>query len=104
LCSNFGAAWNFTRSSGTWTQQGPKLTPNDKVGGGYFGYGMALSADGATVLIGGPFDNNVGAAGVFGPALVESPEIQPYVDSNRHRKALRPRRARFRAMNYGPPQ
>jgi hypothetical protein len=48
-----------------------------------FGYIVAVSADGTTALIGGPADNdNVGAAWIFGPQLVGSPQIQPNVDSN----------------------
>jgi hypothetical protein len=64
-----GAAWIFTRSGSTWTQDGPKLTPNDASGSTYIGfaYGIALSADGNTALIGGVSDggNNIGAAWVF---------------------------------------
>jgi hypothetical protein len=58
----------FTRSGSTWTQQGAKLTPKsgEEIGEGLFGYYMALSSDGNTVLISGASDNNyVGAAGVF---------------------------------------
>ncbi len=61
-----GAAWVFTRTDGTWTQQGPKLTANAPVGRSSFGYAVALSWDGNTALIGAPGDNgNVGAAYVF---------------------------------------
>jgi hypothetical protein len=61
-----GAAWVFTRSSSTWTQQGSKLTANDESGSGFFGWSVALSADGNTALVGGPEDNSsVGAAWVF---------------------------------------
>src|SRR5262249_25651036 len=64
--SGVGAAWVFTRSGTTWSQQGPKLTGADTTGGAGFGYSVALSEDGATALIGGPFDHsNVGAAWVF---------------------------------------
>ena len=65
---NVGAAWVFTRSGSgsTWTQQGPKLTPNDENGEGYFGWSVALSSDGNTALIGGPGDNSfAGAAWMF---------------------------------------
>jgi Divergent InlB B-repeat domain/FG-GAP repeat len=58
--SGDGAAWVFTRSGSTWTQQGTKLT-----GTGNFGSSVALSSDGNTALIGGPNDNGVGAAWVF---------------------------------------
>ena len=61
-----GAAWVFTRSGATWTQQGPKLTGSDETGAGEFGTSVALSADGNTALIGGPSDNDrLGAAWVF---------------------------------------
>ena len=63
--SNVGAAWIFTRSGGTWTEQA-KLAGNEEVGKGDFGGGVALSKDGNTALIGGVSDNeNVGAAWVF---------------------------------------
>src|SRR4029079_13470514 len=48
-----GAAWVFTRTGSTWTQQGQKLTANDERGAGTFGGGVALSEDGDTALIGG---------------------------------------------------
>ncbi|HWX96175.1 MAG TPA: fibronectin type III domain-containing protein [Solirubrobacteraceae bacterium] len=62
-----GAAWVFTRSGTTWTQQGPKLTGGvEEVLEGHFGFSVALSSDGNTALIGGGGDNKgVGAAWVF---------------------------------------
>ncbi len=61
-----GAAWVFTRSGTTWTQQGPKLVGTGASGSAQQGQSVALSSDGNTALIGGPFDNNlVGAAWVF---------------------------------------
>jgi hypothetical protein len=60
-----GAAWVFTRSGSTWTQQGAKLTGAGESGRGGFGGSLALSRDGGTALIGGPYDNGVGAAWVF---------------------------------------
>ena len=61
-----GAAWVFTRSGSTWTQQGSKLTASDESGAGLFGGAVALSGDGNTALIGGDGDNgDVGAAWVF---------------------------------------
>jgi FG-GAP repeat protein len=60
-----GAAWVFTRSGTTWTQQGSKLRPNDEVGNGFFGFG-SLSSDGNIAVIAGVVDNNnVGAAWIF---------------------------------------
>jgi hypothetical protein len=61
-----GAAWVFTRSGGTWSQQGPKLTGGGEVGEGRFGVAVALSADGNRALVGGLYDNGArGAAWVF---------------------------------------
>jgi hypothetical protein len=61
-----GAAWVFTRSGSTWTQQGSKLIPSDESGdGAYFGRSVALSSDGNTALIGGSSDYPSGAAWVF---------------------------------------
>jgi hypothetical protein len=64
--NSIGAAWVFTRSGTTWTQQGSKL-----VGGGTAGafssegQSVALSGDGNTAAIGGPDDNGVGAVWIF---------------------------------------
>jgi len=61
-----GAAWVFTRSGSTWTEQGPKLTGKEEAGAGEFGWSVALSEKGEYALIGGPSDNGgVGAAWVF---------------------------------------
>ena len=65
-----GAAWVFTRSGSTWTQQGEKLhrqlAESTGRSGAWFGYNVALSADGNTALIGGFRDNGWdGAAWVF---------------------------------------
>jgi len=51
-----GAVWIFTRSAGTWTQQGLKLTGTGEIGAAQFGYSVALSADGNTLAVGGPYD------------------------------------------------
>ncbi len=61
-----GAAWVFTRSGSTWTQQGEKLTGEGETGEGEFGAHVALSANGNLALIGAPDDNGeVGAAWTF---------------------------------------
>ncbi|HEX7610929.1 MAG TPA: hypothetical protein VF380_09665, partial [Solirubrobacteraceae bacterium] len=49
-----GAAWIFTRSEGTWTQHGPKLTGG---GNSFFGYSVALAPSGTVALVGGPRDH-----------------------------------------------
>lgn len=61
-----GATWVFTRSNGTWTQQGDKLVATGASGTAEQGWSVALSADGNTALVGGPADNDaVGATWVF---------------------------------------
>lgn len=65
--SSIGAAWVFTRSGSTWTQQGSKLSgagtsgPASEQGAG----GLALSADGNTLAIGGHQDNWAGGTWIF---------------------------------------
>lgn len=64
--SNIGAAWIFTRSDNTWTQQGFKLVGTGRTGSARQGSSVSLSADGYTAIVGGPNDNNnVGAAWVY---------------------------------------
>jgi hypothetical protein len=64
--ANVGAAWVFTRSGGSWAQQGPKLVGSDAIGQAGQGWSVALSADGNTALVGGLSDNGgLGAAWVF---------------------------------------
>ncbi len=64
-----GAAFVFTRSGTTWTQQGDKLTGMGQSGNGRFGGSVALSADGSTALIGAYYDDATkGAAWLFNSA------------------------------------
>jgi hypothetical protein len=66
-----GAAWVFTREGSTWMQQGEKLTDGEVTGGSLpeasaFGTSVAISADGATAVVGGPGDGaGAGAIWVF---------------------------------------
>ncbi len=68
-----GGAWIYTRSAGVWTQEGDELTGTGAVAESgdipllaFQGTAVALSADGNTLLVGGPNDNNsAGAAWVF---------------------------------------
>ncbi len=59
-----GAAWVFVRDGATWVQQA-KLAPRGEIGGGAFGFGLALSADGNVAVVGAPDDNQRGAVWVF---------------------------------------
>lgn len=64
--TNAGAVWVFTRSGGTWNQQGNKLVGTGAVGNAQQGVAVTLSADGNTLLVGGNRDNNfAGAVWVF---------------------------------------
>ncbi|SPF56879.1 conserved exported hypothetical protein [Candidatus Sulfopaludibacter sp. SbA4] len=65
-----GATWVFTRTNGVWTQQGAKLAGSGAMLGASFGAGqgaaVAVSADGNTLIEGGPLDaNHAGAAWIF---------------------------------------
>jgi hypothetical protein len=64
-----GAAYIFTRSGSTWSQQA-KLLTSDKADGDQFGYSVSISSDGNTVIVGVAFEdtspnNNQGAAYIF---------------------------------------
>ncbi len=73
-----GGAWTFTRSGSTWTQQGSILTPSDESGASQFGWSSSLSGDGATALIGGPFENSdAGATWVFSNVVAPAVTTQP---------------------------
>ncbi len=60
-----GAAWVFTRTGTTWTQQGEKLVPSEVTPSNEFGYSVALSAEGNTALIGARGAPGGGGAWVF---------------------------------------
>jgi hypothetical protein len=62
---HLGAAWIFTRSGSTWTEQA-KLVGTGAVGTPDQGFSVAISGDGDTAILGGPTDNGkIGAAWVF---------------------------------------
>jgi hypothetical protein len=64
-----GAAWVFTRSGSTWSQQGEKLVGTGAVNtprAARQGRAVAISGDGNTAIVGGWYDNGfAGAAWVF---------------------------------------
>ena len=60
-----GAAYIFTRSGSTWTQQ-TKIFPGDGVSSDYFGTSVSLSSDGNTALVGAHGNSSyTGAAYIF---------------------------------------
>lgn len=84
--NSVGAVWVFTRTGGTWSQEGSKLVGTGASGPANLGGAVSLSADGNTALVGGLADSAfVGAAWVFtrsagvwtqqGPKLTASDEI-----------------------------
>jgi hypothetical protein len=60
-----GAAWVFADSPSGWLQQAGPLTGGGEEGQGRFAQNVAISADGATAVIGAPSDASGGAAWVF---------------------------------------
>lgn len=61
-----GAAYVFTSNGAAWSQQ-QELTSSDGVAGDLFGYSVALSSDGSTLLVGAP-GRTVGSNAVQGSA------------------------------------
>lgn len=60
--SNIGAAWIFTRSGSTWSQQGNKLVGTSNSGTSYQGTTVGISADGNTAFSAGSGDNSFAGA------------------------------------------
>eukprot|EP01136_Pigoraptor_vietnamica_P022444 Opistho-1_new@73603 len=61
-----GAAWIFTRTGSSWSQQGNKLVGSAYIGQPQQGFSVSISGDGNTALVGGFKDNNpVGGVWVF---------------------------------------
>ncbi len=64
--SSVGAAWAFALDGGVWSQQGSKLVGSGAIGAGRQGRAVALSADGNTAVVVGPYDDlHTGAAWVY---------------------------------------
>jgi len=62
---NAGAAYVFTRSGSSWSEQ-QKIMPSDAAAGDLFGYSVAINADGNTAIVGARMDNTrTGAAYIF---------------------------------------
>ena len=59
-----GAAYIFTYSGSTWTQK-QKIVASNRIGDGYFGWGVSISKDGNVALIGEAGITGTGAAYTF---------------------------------------
>ena len=57
-----GAVYVFTKSAGAWSS-GVKLVPSDGAAGDAFGWSVAISADGNTIVVGAQGDDAAGADG-----------------------------------------
>jgi len=77
---DLGAAWIYARNGSRW-RQGAALVPSDELGAARVGVRVALSADGSTALVGGPWDDGgIGAAWVFvrsGSTWVQQAKLVP---------------------------
>ena len=62
--SSAGAAYIFTRSDTTWTQQA-KIQASDKATNDLFGYSVSISGDGNTAIAGALFEEYGGSAYIF---------------------------------------
>ena len=56
--NGIGAVWIWTRSGGTWTQQGAKLVGSGASGNARQGISVSLAADGNTASVGAYLDNS----------------------------------------------
>jgi FG-GAP repeat len=76
-----GAAWIFSRHGSSWTPEGAKLTGGQELGKGSFANAVAVAADGRTVMVAAPEDDNRrGAVWVFtrfGATWVPGPKLTP---------------------------
>ena len=81
--SNAGAAYIFTRSGSTWTQQA-KIQASDKQQDDQFGISVSISGDGNTAIVGARYEDTgvgyqIGAAYIFtrsGSTWTEQQKIQ----------------------------
>jgi hypothetical protein len=55
-----GAAYTFTRSGTSWSQQA-KIQASDRQQGDWFGWSIAISGDGTTAIVGARYEDTVGA-------------------------------------------
>jgi outer membrane protein assembly factor BamB len=84
-----GGAWVFARSGEGWARQGSELIPASDPQAGNFATSVALSADGTTALIGGPWDGSSyeGSAWLFQDAGASWTQSQQLADPEPFREA-----------------
>jgi uncharacterized protein (TIGR03437 family) len=71
-----GAAWVYTRSGGVWSHLGNNLFITGIIGKPPAIFSVAMSGDGNTAMVGGPFDDGYnGAAWVFVKVVAAIPSI-----------------------------
>lgn len=58
--SNMGAVWVFTRSAGTWSQQGSKITASGSIGSS-IAFGVSISHQRDTLVVGASTEHSTGA-------------------------------------------
>ena len=76
--SSMGAAWIFTRSGSTWTQQGSKIAGTGGVGATDQGFAVSISSDANTAIVSGYGDNtDMGAAWIY---MNAPPTLKPVKD------------------------
>ena len=83
--SRAGAAYIFTRSGSTWTEQA-KIQASNKGSGDNFGRAISISGDGNTVIVGARLEDtgaaNAGSAYIFtrsGSTWTQQAQIQPSI-------------------------
>jgi hypothetical protein len=78
--ANSGSSWVFTQKSGVWSQQGNDLVASGTTTSPEQGSSISLSADGSTLITGGPFENvYTGEVVIF--ASVPPPVIASFTPS-----------------------
>ena len=90
-----GSAWVFRHDGAGWRVEA-QLVPNDAVRNltpdpsVLFGWSVALSPDAGTVLVGGPWDNSIGAVWTFRPAAapLTLPRLRAFAGTVAPRGAL----------------
>ncbi len=83
FATNTGAAYVFTRSGSTWSQQ-QRIQASDAQSPDYFGWAVSINSDATYAIVGAPYedtnDTNAGSAYIFsrsGSTWTQRAKIQP---------------------------